>query len=77
MTSILVMQAPIAQVKRELCELVDRVEKGDSVIILRHGRPVARLLPMPGSGKPWRVEKPDDPKVYKHINIDAPILEEI
>src|SRR5207253_1626542 len=64
MTNIMVMQAPIAQVKRELCELVDRVEKGETVTILRHGRPVARLLPMPGCGKPWRVAKPDDPRLY-------------
>ena len=77
MVKIIVMQAPIAQVKKQLCELVDRVEAGESIIILRHGRPAARLVPMPGRGKPWRVEKPDDPAVYKHIDTDEPILEEI
>ena len=71
------MQAPIAIVKKNLCELVDRVEKGESVIILRHGHPVARLLPMPGRGKPWRVEKPDDPGLYAAVDLDAPVLEEI
>ena len=73
----MVMQAPIAQVKKQLCELVDRVEAGESIIILRHGRPAARLVPMPGRGKPWRVEQPDDPAAYKNIDTDEPILEEI
>jgi prevent-host-death family protein len=77
MTNILTMRAPIAQVKRDLCELLDRVENGESIIILRHGRPVARLLPMPAAAKPWRVEKPDDPRLYKNVVLDAPILEEI
>jgi prevent-host-death family protein len=77
MINILVMQAPIAQVKKNLCELVDRVEKGESIVILRHGHPVARLLPMPGRGKPWRVEKPDDPKLYEGIDWDAPVLDEV
>ena len=71
------MQAPIAEVKKRLCELVDLVESGETVIILRHGRPAARLVPLPGRGKPWRVEKPDDPAAYGEVNIDEPILEEI
>ena len=71
------MQAPIAQVKRQLCELVDRVEKGDSVVILRHGRAVAQLVPMPGCGKPWRVEQADDVRLYRDVDLDAPVLEEI
>lgn len=71
------MQAPIAQVKKQLCELVDLVEAGETVIILRHGRPAARLMPIPGRGQPWRVEEPDDPAIYKKVNIDEPILENI
>lgn len=75
--TILVMQAPIAVVKRRLCELVDRVESGETVVILRHGRPAARLMPMPGRGKPWRVPTPDDPADYRGVDIDEPVLEEI
>lgn len=71
------MEAPIAEVKKRLCELVDLVQSGEPVIILRHGRPSARLLPMPGRGQPWRVAEPDDPKVYKGIDLDQPVLEEI
>ncbi len=77
MVKFIVMQAPIAEVKKQLCELVNRVEAGETVVILRHGRPAARLMPMPGHGKPWRVEKPDDPSVYRNVNLDEPILEEI
>ena len=73
----MVMQAPIAEVKKRLCELVDLVETGETIVILRHGRPVARLMPMPVSAQPWRVEKPDDPQAYKGINIDESVLEEI
>jgi prevent-host-death family protein len=71
------MQAPIAKVKRDLCKLVDRVERGESIVILRHGEPVARIVPMPGRGKPWRVEKADDPKLYRGLDLDAPVLDEI
>jgi len=77
MVKNMVMQAPIAEVKKRLCELVDLVEAGETVVILRHGRPVARLMSMPVTAQPWRVETPDDPKPYKGINIDEPVLEEI
>ncbi len=77
MVNFMVMQAPIAEVKKRLCELVDRVQSGEAVIILRHGQPAARLMPMPGRGRPWRVEKPDDPAAYKGVDTDEPILEEI
>ncbi len=77
MVKNMVMEAPIADVKKRLCEFVDLVEGGETIVILRHGRPVARLMPMPVRAQPWRVEKPDDPKAYKGINIDEPVLEEI
>ena len=77
MVMFMVMQAPIAKVKKQLCELVDRVESGETVVILRHGRPAARLMPMPGRGKPWRVEIPDAPTAYRGVDIDEPVLEEI
>ena len=77
MVIIMVMQAPIAEAKKRLCQLVDRAQSGETVVILRHGRPAARLMPMPGRGKPWRVETPDDPALYRGINIDEPVLEEI
>ena len=58
-------KVPMAQVKKQLCELVDRVESGETVVILRHGRPAARLMPMAGRGKPWRVETPSAACSYR------------
>ncbi len=77
MVKNMVMDASIAEVKTRLCELVDRVETGETIVILRHGRPVARLMPMTVSTQPWRVAEPDDRRLYKGINIDEPALEEI
>jgi prevent-host-death family protein len=31
--------------KTRLSELLDRVEKGEQIVITRHGKPVARLVP--------------------------------
>ena len=35
----------IAQAKTHLSELINTVESGEEVVITRHGRPVARVLP--------------------------------
>ncbi|MHB1191858.1 MAG: type II toxin-antitoxin system Phd/YefM family antitoxin [Longimicrobiales bacterium] len=37
------------QAKTHLAELLDRVERGERVVITRHGRPVAVLSPPPGA----------------------------
>ncbi len=34
------------EAKTKLAELLDKVEQGEMVTITRHGKPVARLLPM-------------------------------
>ena len=74
----MVMEAAIADVKKRLCELVDLVQQqGETVVITRHGRPAARIVPMKPSGKTWRVETPDDPALYKGIDLNEPILDEI
>jgi prevent-host-death family protein len=36
----------IAETKDKLSELIDRAEKGEDVVITRHGRPVVRLAPV-------------------------------
>lgn len=35
------------EAKARLSELIDRAEAGETVVITRHGRPVARLVPEP------------------------------
>ena len=37
------------QAKTHLSHLLDQVERGETVVITRHGRPVARLVPVAGS----------------------------
>jgi prevent-host-death family protein len=78
MVIFMVMEAAMADVKKRLCELVDLVERhGETVVITRHGRPAARIVPIERSRKTWRVEKPDDPALYKGIDLNEPILDEI
>jgi prevent-host-death family protein len=35
--------------KTRLSELLDRVESGEQIVITRHGRPIARLIPERGA----------------------------
>ncbi len=37
------IQASIA--KAQLAELLDEVERGETIVITRHGKPIARLVP--------------------------------
>lgn len=44
----------LAQAKARLSELIDKVEKGEGVVITRHGKPVARLSAIEQPKKPLR-----------------------
>lgn len=44
-------QVQIAEAKAHLSALVERVEAGEEIIIARRGKPVARLIPEPKSGR--------------------------
>lgn len=37
------------EVKARILELLDQVDAGDEILITKHGRPVARLVPARGS----------------------------
>lgn len=76
MTRILVMKLPVAEAKKRFCELIDRAERGETVVIVRHGREVARVAPLQGRGKPWRIDKPELHR-YKGVNLEEPVLGEI
>jgi prevent-host-death family protein len=41
----------LADAKERLSELIDRVEAGDSIVITRRGKPVARLTAVTGPRK--------------------------
>ncbi len=53
--------ATITEAKNQLSALIDRVQAGESVVILEHGRPVARLEPVAGyadsTGRLARLER--------------------
>lgn len=72
-----VMEAPIAEVEKQFRTMIDRAEKGETVTILRYGRPVARLVPPASGGKRWRVNPPDDPARYAGIDLNEPVLGEV
>ena len=42
------MEIPVSAAKATLTELVSRAERGEDVVLTRHGRPVARLQPLRG-----------------------------
>lgn len=44
-------QVQIAEAKAHLSALVERVEAGEEIIIARRGKPVARLIPEPRTGR--------------------------
>ena len=41
---VAVSQIAFHQAKAQLSEVLDRVERGEEIIITRHGRPVARIV---------------------------------
>jgi len=46
------MEVNVKDARSKLSSLLDQVEDGCEVIILRHGKEVARLVPPCGEGKP-------------------------
>jgi prevent-host-death family protein len=44
------------EAETHLMELLDRVERGESVTITRHGKPVAQLVPTPPAQKRNRAD---------------------
>lgn len=47
------MTVSVVEAKNPLCELLERVERGERVVICRHGRPVVDLV---------RTGEPEPPK---------------
>jgi prevent-host-death family protein len=43
----------VADTKAHLSKLLDRVEKGEEIVVTRRGRPVARLSPVKSRKKPF------------------------
>jgi prevent-host-death family protein len=47
-------QVNVYEAKTHLSRLLERVEAGEEIVIARHGRPVARLVPPQRVGPPRR-----------------------
>jgi len=47
----------LATAKAQLSELIGRAENGEEVVITRHGRPVARMLPATPVKQPVPLER--------------------
>ncbi len=45
----------IHEAKTHLSRLLERVQAGEEIIIAKAGRPVARLVPIEGGGKPMKI----------------------
>lgn len=42
----------VVEAKNRLSELIDRAQQGETVVITRHGKPVAELRAVPASARP-------------------------
>jgi prevent-host-death family protein len=64
----------IHEAKTQLSRLLALVEAGESIVIARHGKPVAQLVPVSGTPRqPGRLKG----KIRLHADFDAPLPEEI
>ena len=67
------------EAKTRLSELIRRAEEGEDVIVARHGRPVAKLIPWPPRRPPVRfgawADLIDERQVDATIGSDADVLE--
>lgn len=75
----------VYEAKTQLSKLLEQVEAGEEIIIARHGRPVARLVPLqrtpvhrePGAwkGKVWMSPDFDEPDPeLEDLFYDSPIF---
>lgn len=56
----------IAETKDKLSELIARAEKGEEVVITRHGHPVATLQPIKAQRQPKKITQADIDWLDKH-----------
>jgi prevent-host-death family protein len=51
------MQVNVHEAKTQLSRLLELVEEGETVVIARHGRPVAELVPVQQVGFPFGIAR--------------------
>lgn len=70
------MTLTVTQLRRNASAVLDRVERGESIEVLRHGKLVARIIPA-GQGKTlpsWK--RPILPLVIPGVSLTKVLLEE-
>jgi prevent-host-death family protein len=71
-----VAQVSLYEAKTRLSRLVDRALRGDEIVITRHGRPVARLVPATRVRSPRRLGSLRG-KIRVAADFDAPLSDEV
>ena len=64
-----------SEAKTHLPQLLDDIERGETVIITRHGRPIARLIPEDSIGRDRRVEAVERLKALRATMPNVPLDE--
>ncbi len=68
------IQVNVHEAKTQLSRILDRVAKGEEIVIAKAGRPVAKLVPIPGKPrKPGRCKG----KIHIAEDFDTPLPESI
>jgi prevent-host-death family protein len=70
------MQVNIYAAKTHLSRLIDRVNAGEEVVIARHGRPVARLVPAE-TAKPRKPGLLEGQGYWVADDFDAPLPDDL
>ena len=65
------IQVNIAEAKAKLSELVARAEKGEEVVIARHGKPIVTLTVKPAPLVPHTGKR--QLGVWEHLNLKIPM----
>lgn len=70
------MEINIYAAKTQLSRLIDRVNAGEEVVITRHGRPVARLVPAE-ERKPRKIGLLEGQGYWVSDDFDAPLPDDL
>jgi prevent-host-death family protein len=70
------MHVNVYAAKTHLSRLIDQVNAGEEIVITRHGRPVARLIPA-GAAPPKRKLGTLKGKVWIADDFDAPLPDDL
>jgi prevent-host-death family protein len=68
-------QATFTEVRNHAKEFVDLVESGESVRVLRNGKPIADIVPIPADLPSWKRRKAQ-PLVVAGVSVSRMIVEE-